>query len=64
MMIPPLVRVGPPPRDARCVCLALTAQWGWMFVDTFPGKDYVLDNEGGGGIDRTLILCWMPRDGS
>ncbi len=72
MMIPPIIRVGPPPLPwdmlQKGSIVVLVRERGWC-IAKWTNAGYLFD------IDRTIphsyremnprdVLCWMPEDGS
>lgn len=68
MMIPPLVRIGPPPLTLQHQeeIVALHREFGWLMVkkSMTAGYFYREGPEGRSPVHVTNILCWMPQDGS
>ena len=75
MMIPPVIRLGPPLEpQANCVeYVCLVQGWGWRILQWNPDRGFFVEDvlyPGSNGIvDITYyrpeqIYCWMPQDGS
>lgn len=71
MMIPPLIRQGPPPPVGRLppkVGLVVLTRSGWHMVQWHPHGNVLLDEDAVAINTRYVnpheVLCWMPADGS
>lgn len=75
MMIPPVIRLGPPPLIPNRAYLILHNPTGWQFAQANVSHPAHFYNEevlypGSNGLVNIHIykpediLCWMPQDGS
>jgi len=68
MMIPPIIRMGPPPfPENRRYCLIVLIRGRGWFIVKWTQQGYLLDQYRSGP-DRAFypedVVCWMPEDGS
>lgn len=71
MMIPPLIRTGPPPPPGMLpdkVGLVVLTRRGWHMTKWHPKIPVLLDEDAIAINTRYInlheVLCWMPADGS
>jgi len=73
MMIPPVIRMGPPPLPKKSGdstgYVVLAEKRGWFIVKWHTGYGCLWDMdrsvpEDRRGIHPDHVLCWMPEDGS
>lgn len=72
MMIPPVIRMGPPPgpdkmRNSRQGLVVLIAKRGWFIVKWDRQRRWLVDQDKAAryaAINPNDVVCWMPEDGS
>lgn len=72
MMIPPIIRLGPPPAETphEAEAVVLHREFGWIVVQKAKADGYYKWKHVQDGLPVVSpvhflnILCWMPQDGS